>query len=276
MNLSEQILNLTTKSEFTAEDREIYEVFKTALRTGEIRSAEKDADGNWHANPWVKQGILLGFRMGKIVEMSKSTETFKFFDKDTFPLRPMSLEDNVRIVMGGSTIRDGSYVAPNVVLVPPCYVNVGAYVDEGTMIDSHALVGSCAPIGKRVHLSAAAQIGGVLEPINANPVVIEDDVLVGGNTGVYEGTVVRERAVLASGVILTRSTPLFDLVKGEIYKSDGEKPLEVPAGAVVVQGSRAVTSEQGKSWGLSIYAPIIVKYRDEKTDAATKLEDYLR
>ncbi len=276
MSLREKIKALFAKSVFAAEDREFYEEFKTALRTGEIRSAEKDADGNWHANPWVKQGILLGFRMGKIVEMSKSTETFKFFDKDTFPLRPMSLEDNVRIVMGGSTIRDGSYVAPNVVLVPPCYVNVGAYVDEGTMIDSHALVGSCAQIGKRVHLSAAAQIGGVLEPINANPVVIEDDVLVGGNTGVYEGTVVRERAVLASGVILTRSTPLFDLVKGEIYKSDGEKPLEVPAGAVVVQGSRAVTSEQGKSWGLSIYAPIIVKYRDEKTDAATKLEDYLR
>jgi len=276
VSLREKIKALFAKSVFAAEDREFYEEFKTALRTGEIRSAEKDADGNWHANPWVKQGILLGFRMGKIVEMSKSTETFKFFDKDTFPLRPMSLEDNVRIVMGGSTIRDGSYVAPNVVLVPPCYVNVGAYVDEGTMIDSHALVGSCAQIGKRVHLSAAAQIGGVLEPINANPVVIEDDVLVGGNTGVYEGTVVRERAVLASGVILTRSTPLFDLVKGEIYKSDGEKPLEVPAGAVVVQGSRAVTSEQGKSWGLSIYAPIIVKYRDEKTDAATKLEDYLR
>lgn len=276
MSLREKIKALFAKSVFAAEDREFYEEFKTALRTGEIRSAEKDADGNWHANPWVKQGILLGFRMGKIVEMSKSTETFKFFDKDTFPLRPMSLEDNVRIVMGGSTIRDGSYVAPNVVLVPPCYVNVGAYVDEGTMIDSHALVGSCAQIGKRVHLSAAAQIGGVLEPINANPVVIEDDVLVGGNTGVYEGTVVRERAVLASGVILTRSTPLFDLVKGEIYKSDGEKPLEVPAGAVVVQGSRAVTSEQGKSWGLSIYAPIIVKYRDEKTDAATMLEDYLR
>ncbi|MDQ3219371.1 MAG: 2,3,4,5-tetrahydropyridine-2,6-dicarboxylate N-succinyltransferase, partial [Acidobacteriota bacterium] len=269
MTLREKIESLFANSVFAAEDRGIYEEFKTALRTGEIRSAEKDADGNWHANPWVKQGILLGFRMGKMVEMSKPTETFRFFDKDTFPLRPMSLEDNVRIVMGGSTIRDGSYVAPNVVLVPPCYVNVGAYVDEGTMIDSHALVGSCAQIGKRVHLSAAAQIGGVLEPINANPVVIEDDVLVGGNTGVYEGTVVRERAVLASGVILTRSTPLFDLVKGEIYKSDGEKPLEVPAGAVVVQGSRAVTSEQGKAWGLSIYAPIIVKYRDEKTDAST-------
>jgi 2,3,4,5-tetrahydropyridine-2-carboxylate N-succinyltransferase len=214
--------------------------------------------------------------MGAMVEMSSDTETFQFFDKDTYPLRPMTLEDKIRIVPGGSTIRDGSYVAPNVVLMPPCYVNVGAFVDEGTMIDSHALVGSCAQIGKRVHLSAAAQIGGVLEPINANPVVIEDDVLVGGNTGVYEGAIVRERAVLASGVILTRSTPVFDLVKNTIYKSDGAKPLEIPAGAVVVQGSRQITSGFGKENGLSIYAPIIVKYRDEKTDASTKLEDYLR
>jgi len=182
----------------------------------------------------------------------------------------------VRLVPGGSSIRDGSYVAPGVVLAPPCWINVGAYVDEGTMVDSHALVGSCAQIGKRVHLSAAAQIGGVLEPVNANPVVIEDDVLVGGNTGVYEGTIVRERAVLASGVILTRSTPLFDLPNGTIIKSDGDKPLEVPAGAVVVQGSRAVSSGFGKENGLSIYCPIIVKYRDEKTDSSTKLEDYLR
>jgi 2,3,4,5-tetrahydropyridine-2-carboxylate N-succinyltransferase len=276
MNLKEKIEQLFAKTEFTLDDRAVYEDFKTALRRGEIRSAEKDADNNWHANPWVKQGILLGFRMGKMEEMSKSTETFRFFDKDTFPLRPMTLEDGVRIVIGGSTIRDGSYVAPGVVVVPPAYINVGAYVDEGSMIDSHALVGSCAQIGKRVHLSAAAQIGGVLEPINATPVVIEDDVLVGGNTGVYEGTIVREGAVLASGVILTRSTPLFDLVNHTIIKSDGERPLEVPAGAVVVQGSRAVTSEKGREWGLSIYAPIIVKYRDEKTDAATKLEDYLR
>lgn len=263
-------------SAFTSDDREVYEDFKSALRRGEIRSAEKDTEGNWHANTWVKQGILLGFRMGKMVEMSKSTETFQFFDKDTFPLRPMSLDDGVRIVMGGSTIRDGSYVAPGVVLVPPCYVNVGAYVDEGTMIDSHALVGSCAQIGKRVHLSAAAQIGGVLEPVNANPVVIEDDVLVGGNTGVYEGTIVRERAVLASGVILTRSTPLFDLPNSRVIKSDGDRPLEVPAGAVVVQGSREITGGFGRENGLSIYCPIIVKYRDEKTDASTKLEDYLR
>jgi 2,3,4,5-tetrahydropyridine-2-carboxylate N-succinyltransferase len=276
MELRQKIEELFAKSEFTSADREVYEEFKSALRRGNIRSAEKDANGKWNANTWVKQGILLGFRMGKMVEMSLPTETFRFFDKDTFPLRPMSLEDGVRIVMGGSTIRDGSYVAPGVVVVPPAYINVGAYVDEGTMVDSHALVGSCAQVGKRVHLSAAAQIGGVLEPVNATPVIIEDDVLVGGNTGVYEGTIVRERAVLASGVILTRSTPVFDLPNNAIIKSDGERSLEIPAGAVVVQGSRAVTNDFGKQNGLSIYCPIIVKYRDEKTDASTKLEDYLR
>ena len=278
MDLRQKIEDLAAadKTEFDAADRAVFEDFKTSLRRGEIRSAEKDADGNWRANAWVKQGILLGFKMGKMVTMSFSGETFQFFDKETFPLRPMNLDDKIRIVPGGSTIRDGSYVAPNVVLMPPCYVNVGAYVDEGTMIDSHALVGSCAQIGKRVHLSAAAQIGGVLEPVNANPVVIEDDVLVGGNTGVYEGAIVRERAVLASGVILTRSTPVFDLVNETIIKSDGEKPLEIPAGAVVVQGSRQITGGFGKENGLSLYAPIIVKYRDERTDAATKLEDYLR
>jgi 2,3,4,5-tetrahydropyridine-2-carboxylate N-succinyltransferase len=276
MNLREQIEQLFAKTEFDAGDREVYEEFKSALRTGAVRSAEKDTDGNWRANAWVKQGILLGFRMGKMVEMSMPTETFRFFDKDTFPLRPMTLDDGVRIVIGGSTIRDGSYVAKNVVLVPPCYVNVGSYVDEGTMVDSHALVGSCAQIGKRVHLSAAAQIGGVLEPVGALPVIIEDDVLVGGNTGVYEGTIVRERAVLASGVILTRSTPLFDLVNGTTIKSTDGVPLEVPAGAVVVQGSRAISSGYGKENGLSIYCPIIVKYRDDKTETSTKLEDYLR
>lgn len=276
MNLETLISALFEKSDFSSEDREVYEDFKTALRRGEIRSAEKDADGTWHANAWVKQGILLGFRMGKMVEMSKTNETFRFFDKDTFPLRPMSLEDGVRIVIGGSAIRDGSYVAPSVVVVPPAYINVGAYVDEGTMVDSHALVGSCAQVGKRVHLSAAAQIGGVLEPVNATPVVIEDDVLVGGNTGVYEGTIVRERAVLASGVILTRSTPVFDLPNERIIKAGEGNSLEIPAGAVVVQGSRAVTNNFGKQNGLSIYCPVIVKYRDEKTDAATLLEDYLR
>src|SRR5947207_13636577 len=276
MDLRESVEQLFGNSEFSADDRIVFEQFKTALRRGVIRSAEKDAYGDWQANAWVKQGILLGFRMGKMVEMSLRTETFRFFDKETYPLRPMSVNDKVRIVPGGSTIRDGVYVAENVVLMPPCYINVGAYVDEGTMVDSHALVGSCAQIGKRVHLSAAAQIGGVLEPVGAVPVVIEDDVLVGGNTGVYEGTIIRERAVLASGVILTRSTPVFDLLNGRIIKSDGDKPLEIPAGAVVVQGSRAVSSGFGKENGISVYCPVIVKYRDEKTDASTQLEDYLR
>lgn len=276
MNLQIEIEKLFAKTDFTPDDREIYEQFKTALRRGEIRSAENDAGGNWHANAWVKQGILLGFRMGKMVEMSKPTETLQFFDKDTFPLRPMTLNDGIRIVMGGSAIRDGCYVAPSVVVMPPAYINVGSYVDEGTMVDSHALVGSCAQIGKRVHLSAAAQIGGVLEPVNATPVIIEDDVLVGGNTGVYEGTIVRTRAVLASGLILTRSTPVFDLPNKRIIKSVDGGSLEIPEGAVVVQGSRAVTNDFGKENGLSIYCPIIVKYRDEKTDASTKLEDYLR
>jgi 2,3,4,5-tetrahydropyridine-2-carboxylate N-succinyltransferase len=274
--LRERIESLLEKTEFDNEDQELFSEFRSALRRGEIRAAEKSADGTWRTNRWVKRGILLGFRMGRMVEMSSGTESFQFFDKDTYPPRPMSLGDKVRIVPGGTIIRDGSYVAENVVLMPPCYVNVGAYIDEGTMIDSHALVGSCAQIGKRVHLSAAAQIGGVLEPVNANPVVIEDDVLVGGNTGVYEGTIVRKRAVLASGVILTRATPIFDLVREEVIKSGEDKPLEVPEGAVVVQGSRAITKGFGKDSGLSIYAPIIVKYRDEKTDASTRLEDYLR
>ena len=276
MTLQEKIEQLFTKSEFDADDHGTFNDFKTALREGAIRAAEKDESGNWKTNAWVKRGILAGFKMGEMVTMSFSGESFQFFDKNTFPLRPMNLDDKIRIVPGGTTIRDGSYVAENVVLMPPSYVNVGAFVDEGTMIDSHALVGSCAQVGKRVHISAAAQIGGVLEPINANPVIIEDDCLIGGNTGVYEGVIVREKAVLASGVILTRSTPVFDLVKNAIYKSDGEKPLEIPAGAVVVQGSRQITSGFGKENGLSIYAPIIVKYRDKKTDASTQLEDYLR
>lgn len=276
MSLKDFIAELLTKSEFTAEDREVFEEFKAALRSGEIRSAEKDTDGNWNANVWVKQGILLGFKMGKLAKISRENETFQFFDKDTYPLRPTTLEDNIRIVPGGSTIRDAAYVAGGVVMMPPCYINIGAYVDEGTMVDSHALVGSCAQIGKRVHLSAAAQIGGVLEPINANPVVIEDDVMVGGNTGVYEGTIVREKAVLATGVILTHSTPIFDIPNEKIIRADGDKPLEVPPGAVVVQGARAISSGFGKENGLSIYAPMIVKYRDEKTDNAVRLEDYLR
>lgn len=276
MPLREQIEAIAARpgNEFSPEDKAVFEELKSALNRGEVRAAEKSESGKWQVNSWVKQGILLGFRMGAIADMSTG-ESFKFFDKNTYPVRPTKIDDNVRIVPGGSTIRDGAYIAPGVVCMPPMFVNAGAYVDAGTMIDSHALVGSCAQIGKRVHISAAAQIGGVLEPVGAVPVIVEDDVLVGGNCGVYEGTIVRERAVLASGVILTGSTPVYDLVKGEIYqRTDG--PLEIPAGAVVVPGARAVTTERGRDWGLSLYAAIIVKYRDEKTDTAVRLEDYLR
>lgn len=277
MPLREQIEELAAREskEFSLADRTVFEEFKQALNRGEVRAAEKSARGKWVVNSWVKQGLLLGFRMGATIDVSTG-ESFKFFDKDTYPSRPTTIEDNVRIVPGGSTIRDGAYIAPGVVCMPPMFVNAGAYVDAGTMIDSHALVGSCAQIGKRVHISAAAQIGGVLEPVGAVPVIIEDDVLVGGNCGVYEGAIVRERAVLASGTILTGSTPVYDLVRGEIYQRTPDGPLEIPVGAVVVPGSRAVTTERGRAWGLSLYAAIIVKYRDEKTDTAVRLEDYLR
>ncbi len=248
--------------------------FRGRLTRGEIRAAEK-IDGRWTVNAWVKQGILLGFRIGELKEMSDGN-VFSFVDKDTFPARRVLLGDRVRVVPGGSTIREGAYVAPSVVCMPPMFINVGAYVDEGTMIDSHALVGSCAQIGKRVHLSAAAQIGGVLEPVNAAPVIIEDDVLVGGNCGVFEGTLVRARAVLGAGTILTRSTPLYDLVRGEIYRASVEQALEVPENAVVVPGSRAVKKGIGAEWNLSLYTPVIVKYRDEKTERGIELEDWLR
>lgn len=264
------------KTKFTLKDRAVFNDFKKALNRGLVRAAERDEAGNWRVNAWVKQGILLGFRMGEIADMSPTDASLVFFDKDTYPVRATKLEDRVRIVPGGSSIRDGAYLAPGVVCMPPMYVNVGAFVDEGTMIDSHALVGSCAQVGKRVHLSAAAQIGGVLEPVGAVPVIIEDDVLVGGNCGIYEGTVVREGAVLASGTILTGSTPVYDLVREQVYRRTPTSPLEIPAGAVVVPGARAVTSEKGREWGLSLYAPVIVKYRDEKTGRAVQLEDYLR
>src|SRR5712691_1423559 len=275
--LRERIEELATRKtrEFTRQDRDIFDEFKLALNCGQIRAAERAASGEWRVNAWVKQGVLLGFRMGVLADMSAGP-SFRYFDKDTYPVRPTTAADNVRIVPGGSSIRVGAYVAPGVVCMPPMYVNAGAYVDEGTMIDSHALVGSCAQIGKRVHLSAAAQIGGVLEPAGAIPVIIEDDVIVGGNCGVYEGTIVRERAVLASGVIITGSTPVFDLVREKTYRRSGDAPLEIPAGAVVVPGARAVQSEKGREWGLSLYAPVIVKYCDEKTDAATQLEELLR
>src|SRR5687767_13323944 len=277
MPLREQIEAIASRGDnkFTPADREVFEELKRALNRGEVRAAEKHANGKWLVHTWVKQGLLLGFRMGALSDMSDGNN-FKFFDKDTYPARPTVISDNVRIVPGGSTIRDGAYVAPGVVCMPPMFVNAGAYVDEGTMIDSHALVGSCAQIGKRVHISAAAQIGGVLEPVGAMPVIVEDDVLVGGNCGVYEGTIVRERAVLASGTVLTGSTPVYDLVRGEIYQRTADGPLEVPPGAVVVPGARAVNNERGRSWGLSLYAAVIVKYRDEKTETSVQLEDYLR
>jgi 2,3,4,5-tetrahydropyridine-2,6-dicarboxylate N-succinyltransferase len=256
--------------------RRTFADFRSRLTRGEIRAAER-IDVRWTTNAWVKQGILLGFRLGELKEMSDGA-VLNFVDKDTFPARRVALVDRIRLVPGGSSIREGAYVAPSVVCMPPMFINVGAYVDEGTMIDSHALVGSCAQIGKRVHLSAAAQIGGVLEPINAAPVIVEDDVLVGGNCGVYEGTLVRARAVLGAGTILTRSTPLYDLVRGEVYRATPDHPLEVPENAVVVPGSRAVTKGKGKSddWNLSLYTPVIVKYRDEKTERGIELEDWLR
>ena len=245
-----------------------------ALESGALRAAERGGDGTWNAVAWVKRGILLGFRVGGIVDMSAGQ--FAFFDKHTYPVRALGPDAGVRIVPGGSSIRRGAYVAPGVVCMPPMYINVGAYVAAGTMVDSHALVGSCAQIGARVHLSAAAQVGGVLEPINAAPVVIEDDVLVGGNTGVYEGTVVRERAVLAAGVVLTRGTPVFDLVRETVYRGSPEQPLEIPAGAVVVPGARRVSGGWGADQGISLQTPVIVKYRDARTDVATALESWLR
>lgn len=253
---------------------------RTALENGQVRSASPDpaAPTGWRVNAWVKKGILLGFRLGALHDLAGAG--LSFVDKHTYPVRLFTAEDGVRVVPGGSSIRAGAYVARGVVCMPPMYINAGAWVDEGTMVDSHALVGSCAQIGKRVHLSAAAQIGGVLEPINASPVIIEDDAMVGGNCGVYEGTIVRAGAVLAPGTILTRGTPVFDLVKGETIRATPETPLIIPAKAVVVPGSRAVGKGKGhanaQQWGLSLYAPVVVKYRDEKTDLSTTLEDLLR
>jgi len=255
---------------------------RSALEAGTLRSAEPDATAatGWRVNPWVKRGILLGFRLGVLEEMSGAgpggKTALSFVDKATYPARRFTPEDGVRIVPGGSSVRAGAYLAQGVVMMPPAYVNVGAYVDEGTMVDSHALVGSCAQIGKRVHLSAAAQIGGVLEPVNASPVIIENDALIGGNTGVYEGTIVRKGAVLAAGTVLTRGTPVYDVVHSTILKATPEMPLIIPERAVVVPGSRAVTRGYGKEMSLSVYTPVIVKYRDEKTELSAALEDLLR
>ncbi|HEY4612544.1 MAG TPA: 2,3,4,5-tetrahydropyridine-2,6-dicarboxylate N-succinyltransferase [Bacteroidota bacterium] len=252
---------------------------KFFLNGGEIRAAQRSKNpynlGGWDVNDWVKKGILLGFRLGELVELPVNDQ-FVYFDKSTYPLKKLSLEHQVRVVPGGTSVRDGAFVAKNVVIMPPAYVNVGAFVDEGTLIDSHALVGSCAQIGKRVHLSAAAQIGGVLEPVGAMPVIIEDDVLVGGNCGIYEGTIVKRRAVIGAGVILTGSTPVYDLVKSTIYRRTADKPLVIPEGAVVVQGSRHIDAPFAKQHHIALYTPVIIKYRDEKTDAATALEESLR
>lgn len=253
--------------------RAAFESLREDLTAGRIRAAEK-RDGQWHVNVWVKQGILLGFRLGMLQDMS-GPGPLSFVDKDTFPVRRFVPGDRVRVVPGGSSARSGAYVAPGVICMPPMYINAGAYVDEGTLVDSHALVGSCAQIGKRVHLSAAAQIGGVLEPVNASPVIIEDDVLVGGNCGIYEGTRVGRGAVLGAGTILTRSTPLFDVVRGAVYRASADTPLTVPEDAVVVPGSRKLERARAE-WGLSLYAPVIIKYRDEKTDASAALEELLR
>ncbi len=266
------------KAPYTEEQQQLFQQFKNALNRGEIRSAEPDPSSptGWKVNAWVKKGILCGFRLGAITDLSIDSQKQPFFDKATYPVRPLSLNDGVRIVPGGSSIRDGVFLGKGVTCMPPMYINVGAYVGDGTMVDSHALVGSCAQIGSRCHLSAAAQIGGVLEPVGAMPVIIEDDVLVGGNCGVYEGTIVRKRAVLGSGVILNRSTPVYDLVNEKVYIATDDQPLIIPEEAVVVAGARNVSKGIGKEWGISLYTPVIVKYRDAKTETKLQLEDLLR
>jgi 2,3,4,5-tetrahydropyridine-2-carboxylate N-succinyltransferase len=267
-------------ADYQAADHDLFSRFKDALNRGAVRAAEPDpaAPAGWRVNPWVKQGILLGFRLGAIVDMTVGTgqAALPFFDKSTYPLRHLDAASGVRIVPGGSSIRDGVYLGRGVTCMPPMYINTGAWIGDGTLVDSHALVGSCAQVGQRVHLSAAAQLGGVLEPVGALPVIVEDDVLVGGNCGVYEGTVVKRRAVLASGTILTRSTPVYDLVKETIHRAPEDGPLVIPEEAVVVPGARAVTRGAGKDWGLSLYTPVIVKYRDASTDSRAQLEDWLR
>jgi 2,3,4,5-tetrahydropyridine-2-carboxylate N-succinyltransferase len=260
------------------EARSAFFELQRALASGAARAAEPDASApsGWRVNAWVKQGILLGFRFGDVVDVSADHGRWPFYDKDTLPLKKPGLDAGVRLVPGGSTIREGAFVARTVVCMPPMYVNIGAYIDEGTLVDSHALVGSCAQIGKRVHLSAAAQIGGVIEPVGQLPVVIEDDALIGGNTGIYEGAVVKRRAVIAAGTVLTGSTPIYDLPNGVIVRPEPGQPLVVPEGAVVVPGARAVTVGKGKDWGLALATPVIVKYRDDRTDTRTELEAWIR
>jgi 2,3,4,5-tetrahydropyridine-2-carboxylate N-succinyltransferase len=278
MSLQKDIDTLFGKPKLTDKDtKKANAVFKELvklLNKGEVRSAEYTGD-SWKANAWVKKGILLGFRIGKLKDQSINDE-FRYYDKHTLRLKQIKLSDNVREVPGGSSIRDGCYIGRGVICMPPMYVNIGAYVDDNTLIDSHALVGSCAQLGKNIHLSAAAQIGGVLEPINSVPVIIEDDVMIGGNAGIYEGTIVKRRAVIGAGCVITGSTPVYDTVKGIIYRKTNNQPLIIPENAVVVAGSRPLKSQYGVENNLSIYTPVIIKYRDEKTDASTALEESLR
>ncbi len=269
--------------EFLTAKKDVFDCFVTLrhqLNGGVVRAAEPDASSSfgWRTNAWVKRGILLGFRLGVLTEIEAS-HPWSFFDKSTVPVRTFCIEDNVRVVPGGSAVRDGAFVSAGVIIMPPAYVNIGAYIGEGTLVDSHALVGSCAQVGKRVHISAASQIGGVLEPAGAMPVIIEDDVMLGGNTGVYEGCIVKSRAVLGTGVILTGSTPIYDIVNERIIKREfADEPLIVPEGAVVIAGSRSIASRSvfTKEHNLALYTPIIIKYRDAKTDGRTALEDALR
>lgn len=273
-----EALFIEAPEEYGAGHQALFSRFKSALNEGRIRAAEPDPESfaGWRVNAWVKKGILVGFRMGTITDMSIDTAKQPYFDKWTYPVRSLHAASGVRVVPGGSSIRDGCYLGKGVTCMPPMYINVGAWVDDGTMVDSHALVGSCAQVGKNCHISAAAQIGGVLEPVGAMPVIIEDEVLMGGNTGVYEGTIVKRRAVLGTGVILNRSTPIYDLVRGEVYAAGDDTPLVVPEAAVLVAGTRSISHGKGSEWGLSLYTPVIVKYRDERTDAKVRLEDYLR
>lgn len=275
-----EIERLFDEKPTTYSDRhfDVFEQFKEALNDGRIRAAEPDPSTStgWRVNAWVKKGVLVGFRMGAIVDMSIDTARQPWFDKSTWPVKRLTTQNGVRVVPGGSSIRDGCYIGKGVTCMPPMYINTATWIGDGTMVDSHALVGSCAQVGSNCHISAAAQIGGVLEPVGALPVIIEDDVLVGGNCGVYEGTVVRKRAVLGAGTILTRSIPVYDLVRGEVYCANDDTPLIIPEGAVLVPGSRAVSRGRGKEWGISLYTPVIVKYRDQKTDARVQLEDLLR
>jgi 2,3,4,5-tetrahydropyridine-2,6-dicarboxylate N-succinyltransferase len=280
MTLSEEILALVASG--ASADRETaraaFARLRDALSAGAVRAAEPDASSplGWRVNTWVKQGILLGFRFGETVDASMDHGRWPFYDKDTLPLKKFAAGAGVRVVPGGSSVRDGAYLGSGVICMPPMYVNIGAWIGEQSLIDSHALVGSCAQIGARVHVSAGAQIGGVIEPVGALPVIVEDEALIGGNTGIYEGAIIRKRAVVGAGTVLTGSTPVYDLVKGEIIKPAGDRPLVVPEGAVVVPGARAVTGGKGPEWGLALSTPVIVKYRDSRTDTRTELEAWIR